>query len=396
MVKIKTDLQKETISRPKLLLLTENYPPQRGGMAVSCDRIVRSLRDKSVIVDVAHFSRRYTVWKTLKKINGRHFNCPVREDVSDAINRLWNLVEKTHCEAGYTHIAAFGGFLPIIAAPVFAKWMSIPLITMIRGNDFDTGIFSLKRGDFLREALRNSAAVCAVSRDKVEKISRLYPDLNVIWTPNGIDPSDWEFSAEDRSFAENWRLENLEDDKKVLGFFGQLKRKKGGSFFLENLRRSGYADRFHLLFVGDIEDDMRNWLAENPEIDFTSLDFLDRFELLPFYAACDLVVLPSFYDGMPNVLLEAAALGIPFLASKTGGMRDVLEDGKNAVLFAPGDDYECRKAIERCARLTDEDFQKMKDDCTQIASKFDNETEADNYLQIFAETSDQHYFYAEK
>lgn len=377
----------------RVLWLTENYPPQRGGMAVSCDRLVRVLRENKAEIDVAHFSRRYLKWKTVQKIGGRHFNCPVREDFADAINRLWILVEREK----YTHIVAFGGLLPMIAAPVFAGWMKIPLVTMIRGNDFDTGIFSLKRGDILRECLRNSAAVCAVSRDKVEKISLLFPDVKTVWTPNGIDLSDWEFSDEDKRSAEKWRVENVAADKKVLGFFGQLKRKKGGLFFLENLRRSGFAEKFHLLFVGEIETEMQEWLAENSEIiSFTNLEFLDRFELLPFYAACDFCVIPSFYDGMPNVLLESAALGIPSISSNTGGMRDILENEKTAILFNSGDDHECRKGIEKAALIEENAFQNLKTNCTRLAKKFDHKSEAENYLRIFAETSNQRSFYAEK
>jgi glycosyltransferase involved in cell wall biosynthesis len=384
---------KSKIQNRKVLWLTENYPPQRGGMAVSCDRIVRSLRENNFIVDVAHFSRRYLKWKILGKVNGRHFNCPVREDFADAINRLWILVEREK----YTHIAAFGGLLPMIAAPVFAKWLKIPLVTMIRGNDFDAGIFSLKRGDVLRECLNNSSAVCAVSKDKVEKILLLFPNTKTIWTPNGIDLNDWEFSAEDKKNAEKWRDEKVKENRKVLGFFGQLKRKKGGLFFLENLRRSGFADKFHLLFVGEIEEEMQNWLDENSEtIHFTNLEFLDRFELLPFYAACDFVVIPSFYDGMPNVLLESAALGVPSISSNTGGMRDVLENEKTAILFDSGDEHACRKAIEKVAEIEEKEFQNLKQNCIELAKKFDHKTEAENYLKVFAETANQRSFYAEK
>ncbi|MEZ5429458.1 MAG: glycosyltransferase [Pyrinomonadaceae bacterium] len=393
-----TDRKNKTEGKKmRILWLTENYPPQRGGMAVSCDRIVRSLRSEDVTVDVAHFSRRYLKWKTVQKIGGRHFNCPVREDISDAMNRLWNLIEREHAGVPYAHVAVFGGLLPMLAGPVFARWLKAPLTTLIRGNDFDAGIFSPKRGDTLRDVLRESASVCAVSRDKVEKISLLYPETRVVWTPNGIDLSDWEFSGEDERLAENWRDENGAGGKKVLGLFGQLKRKKGGLFFLENLLRSGYADRFHLLFIGDIEPEMRVWLDENGElVSFTCLEFLDRFELLPFYAACDFLVIPSFYDGMPNVLLEAAALRIPALASQTGGMRDALEDGKNAMLFAPGDEHDCRRAIERAALIEEKEFQTLKDNCRDLARRFDHRAEAEIYLDVFAEISNERSFYAEK
>ena len=62
-------------------------------------------------------------------------------------------------------------------------------------------------------------------------------------------------------------------------------------------------------------------------------------------------MLPSFYDGLPNVLVEAAALGVPLLASRAGGMADVLEDGRTALLFEPGDEAGCSWALERAVRV---------------------------------------------
>lgn len=384
-----------------ILWLTENYPPQRGGMAVSCDRIVRSLREKGVRIDLAHFSRRYRDWRVEKKFNGQHFSCPVREDIAHTMNRLWSLIENKKEENHYTHVVAFGGLLPMIASPVFSTWMGVPLITMIRGNDFDAGIFSLKRGDILREALKTSSCICAVSKDKVEKISALYPQAKIEWTPNGIDLTDWEFSGEDISLAKKWRVSTvcgsgrvisetkppIPADLRVLGFFGQLKRKKGSLFFLESLLRSGHASKFHLLFVGDAEEEMLEWLEANKEeVHFTFLPFLDRYELLPYYASCDMIVIPSFYDGMPNVLLEAAALGIPAIATTVGGMRDVLENKENAFLFSAGDEHDCRVAIESAATASDEELKRLGANCIKLAKNFSHQKEAERYLDILRET----------
>lgn len=383
----------------KLLLLTENYPPQRGGMAVSCDRIVRSLREKGVCVDVVHFSRRYRDWRVEKKFNGQHFSCPVREDIAHTMNRLWSLIDNKKEETHYTHVVAFGGLLPMIASPVFSAWLRVPLITMIRGNDFDAGIFSVKRGDILREALKASSCICAVSKDKVEKISALFPQTKIEWTPNGIDLTDWEFSDEDILFAQKSRISafgsgrvtsgtntKITSAPRVLGFFGQLKRKKGGLFFLESLMRSGHASRFHLLFVGDAEEEMLEWLEANKEeVSFTFFPFLDRYELLPYYASCDMIVIPSFYDGLPNVLLEASALGIPAIASTAGGMRDVLINKENAFLFAASDEHECRKAIESAANASDEELKRLGSNCIELAKNFSHQKEAERYLQILKE-----------
>jgi glycosyltransferase involved in cell wall biosynthesis len=125
---------------------------------------------------------------------------------------------------------------------------------------------------------------------------------------------------------------------------------------VDALLHSGFADRFHLLLAGELEASAAG-LMEG--VAHTQLPTMDRFELLPLYLACDLVVLPSHYDGFPNVLIEAMALGRPILGSTAGGMRDVLADGEEAFLFAPGDIHACREAIARAATASEHDLQRM-------------------------------------
>jgi glycosyltransferase involved in cell wall biosynthesis len=110
---------------------------------------------------------------------------------------------------------------------------------------------------------------------------------------------------------------------------------------------------------------------------------VDRFDLLPFYMAADWIVLPSHYDGFPNVLIEAASLGKPLLASAVGGMLDVLTDGENAFLFAPGDGHACRDAIARAAAVDDAELQHMGAAAATLARhRFDARDETRRYLEV--------------
>ena len=86
------------------------------------------------------------------------------------------------------------------------------------------------------------------------------------------------------------------------------------------------------------------------EVHATLISETDRLALIPVYLACDWVAIPSFYDGMPNVLLAALALGVPVLAADAGGMPELVRDGENGLLFAAGDLEACRSAIEHAAR----------------------------------------------
>jgi glycosyltransferase involved in cell wall biosynthesis len=357
-------------------------------MAQSCDRIVHGLRQLDVIVDVVHFTRHLEQPKIEVKRNGRYIGYPLGDDPAHGLNCIWNLLEADPMRSSFTHVAAFGGVLPLLAGPVYAAWLGLPLVTLFRGNDFDAGIFSPKRADIVHRAIERSAGVCVVSRDKQGKIGALHPGIEPVWIPNGIDLEQWEPLPSDREGAAAWRAEHVAPERRVLGMFGQIKQKKGGLFFLESLLASGHADRFHLLFVGDIGEEVLAWLEANREaISHSIHPFIDRYELLRYYLACDFMVIPSFYDGLPNVLLESATLGLPSIASTAGGMGDLLVDGRHGYLFHPGDPHGCRHAIARAADAGDQEIEQLGEECRLLVrSGFDHITEARAYREVFIGT----------
>lgn len=343
----------------RLLFITENHPPDRGGMSESCDRILRGLARAGCAIDIVHFDRRAPRFSHRATGQGSMTRVPSEADAAHAINLLWNRLQQTVDLSATTHVVAFGGTMPLLAAPSFAAWIDRPLVTLIRGNELDTGLFDPRRRPILDDAIRRSAAICTVTRAQSQKIVALHPQASTHVVPNGIDFDLWHLTDADTARAAEWRTSHVEPSRRVLGMFGHLKSKKGGPFFLETLMRSGVEHRFHLLLVGEIEDSLQRALEEHAELHYTVAATVDRFALLPFYQACDLVVLPSHYDGFPNVLIEAAALGRPLLASAVGGMRDVLTDGEDAFLFAPGDVHACRDAIHLAASVSDSDLHRM-------------------------------------
>jgi glycogen(starch) synthase len=369
----------------RLLWITENYPPDRGGMAQSCDRIVRGLRRLGVEVDVVHFSQRHSGVRIEQQERGRLIRCEVGEDAAHATNLAWNVLGRS--TGRFSRVVAFGGFLPLLAAPSFAAWLGAPLTTLLRGNDFDAGIVSPRRGWMLRDALTRSAAVGVVSRDHQHKVASMFPQPLVRWIPNGIDTADWALLEIDRAKAQQWRAQNVAEGRRVVGLFGHLKQKKGGLFFLDAVEASHVAGSLHLLIVGEIEPAMSARLeALSEDVRWTHVPFVDRFELLPWYACCDVVALPSLYDGMPNVLLEAGALGVPVLASTAGGMADVLGTAETALTFPPGDSCGCVRALEAVVELSKSELaQGGLELHARILHEFEARTEAARYHEFLVE-----------
>ncbi|HEX2123684.1 MAG TPA: glycosyltransferase, partial [Thermoanaerobaculia bacterium] len=237
----------------RLLFVTETYPPDRGGMAESCDRIVRGLARAGVQIDVVHFDRKATRASERKTASGSHVRVPPDADAAHTINLLWNRLQRAVDLEGTTHVVAFGGTLPLLAAPAFAAWIARPLVTLLRGNELDAGLFDPRRRAILDDALRRSAAVCTVTTEHAAKVAALHPELQPRVVANGIDFDLWQATDADRARAAAWRAQHVAPDRGVLGMFGHLKNKKGVPFFIDALERSGFADRFHLLLVGEVE-----------------------------------------------------------------------------------------------------------------------------------------------
>jgi glycosyltransferase involved in cell wall biosynthesis len=68
---------------------------------------------------------------------------------------------------------------------------------------------------------------------------------------------------------------------------------------------------------------------------------------LPFYGLADIFILPSLSEGSPNVLLEAMMARTPTIASAVGGVPEMVEDGRSALLIPPADPAALSKAIAR-------------------------------------------------
>ncbi|TDD95452.1 glycosyltransferase family 4 protein [Actinomadura rubrisoli] len=371
----------------RVLWITEHYPPSQGGMSQSCDRIVRGLRAAGAEVDVAHLTRRDRPWSVAREHGGRLLTAPLGGDAEHALRRLWTTLTSEDLTAGtYSHVAGFGGTYAMLAAPVLARLLQAPLITLLRGNDIDVGVFSLRRRGVLADALNASARVCVVARSHAPLVSALAPDAAVTFVANSVDTSQWRILPSERERGLAWRAGNVEPGRRTVGLIGRLKTKKGVGFLLDALAASGHAEAFHLLLVGEVEEGVTQRLAGQADgVAHSFLPFLERYDLPGVYASCDLVALPSFYDGMPNVALEAAALGVPLLASDAGGLADVADD-EIGFTFPAGDADACRAAIDRAARAADKELAELgAAGAERIVRDFTPAAETAGYLAVLDE-----------
>jgi glycosyltransferase involved in cell wall biosynthesis len=170
---------------------------------------------------------------------------------------------------------------------------------------------------------------------------------------NGVDAAE-RFSplrvgAEERR-ATRARF-GIPDDAVVIGFVGRLVRDKGIVELMVAFQR--LAARFpevHLLVVGGVEE-QRDPIPAEAEAQLRGGDRVHwagfDWDAPPLYAAMDVVALPTYREGFPNVPLEAAAMGLPVVATRIPGCIDAVAEGQTGLLVPPGDAAALEEALAR-------------------------------------------------
>lgn len=178
---------------------------------------------------------------------------------------------------------------------------------------------------------------------------------------NAAEFRKWKILKEEQEVILNGAGINLEEyryclypdnDKIHFLYLGRIMREKGiGELFeaAERLQREGV--EFVLDLVGFFEDEYKN------QVEHLQKEGIVRFygfqeNPKPYYAQADCVVLPSYHEGMSNVLLEAAATGRAIITTDIPGCREAVDNGKSGMLCKVRNSNSLYKAMKRFTELS--------------------------------------------
>lgn len=235
------------------------------------------------------------------------------------------------------------------AAVALAKLVGVPAVIKLHGSDLNQiGKLPGPRR-VLRQTLPRAARVIAVSRALADEARALgVADDRLAIVMNGVDASL--FHPRDRGAA---RAElGLPRDARIALYVGNLKESKGTGDLaaaFEALARD--APDVHLAVVGGGPDRAKlDELAARYPGRVTVAGPRPLAEVPTWMAACDTLVLASWAEGTPNVVLEALAAGRRVVGSAVGGIPDLLGDPALGELVPPRDPAALAAALVRAAR----------------------------------------------
>ena len=178
---------------------------------------------------------------------------------------------------------------------------------------------SFYKKNIISYILKNSFKIIFLSKilKKQNSIESIKEKILII--PNALDKNDCNLA--DYLFKENIKKTHKHKAINFL-FCGNLQKQKGLNNLLkavENINCRNYKYQIHLDMYGMV---FENIPFTNKYINYKGkLSYLERLKIMSYY---DCLILPSFNEGLPLVLIECLSIGIPFITTKVGAIEDLL------------------------------------------------------------------------
>ena len=354
----------------RLLMLNNEYPPIGGGTATANYYLVREFAQRGLTVDmvtstpsrdqyeVQQVSEAVTIYRV--PINNHNLHYQTERELLTFMVRAIFKVRELMRDRCYDLCHAWSAVPAGLVAWLFRYGRGLPYIVCMRGSDvpgYDIRYRWLY--PFIKPIIRTIWAGAAVSTANSYELKQLalrtLPCLPIEVIPNGIDVD---------SFKPGPARTSGDAAPQVL-CVARLVERKGITDLLEaaaQVRAAGRRFRVRLVGHGDRAKFLRRRCTElglDDVVEFVG--YVKHFDIPRIYAEADIFVLPSLNEGMPNVVLEAMAAGLPIITTYTGGTSELIRgNGIIVPMRTPGaiakaitellDDVDLRASMGRRSR----------------------------------------------
>lgn len=187
---------------------------------------------------------------------------------------------------------------------------------------------------------------------------------------NGIDLEYFDRTPEVLEQAEKYRKEEVV----TFCFVGRIVRDKGMNELVGAFQRLHQAyPNTRLVLVGPFEEKLDPVLPETRQVieQHAAIEWMGwQNDIRPFLAASEVFVFPSYREGFPNVVLQAAAMGLPSIVTDINGSSEIITEGVNGSIIPSQDEEALYKAMEKL--LDTEERRKLAQQARpQIANRYE-------------------------
>lgn len=264
-----------------------------------------------------------------------------------------------------------------------ARFARCPYVLVAHGTDVASAQLPGRAARASRAALRHAELVVTVSRALERRLRvelALPADVPTAVVHMGIDRDRFRPDAGARERL-GWAA-----DERVALFVGNLVPTKGLGTLVEafeKLAERDACDRLVLVGAGPLEADLRSWVGSCGVADrVTFAGLVSADQVATHMAAADVLVLPSRAEGLGLVLYEAMACGTPCVATRVGGIPEVLDAPSCGRLVPPDDAPALAAAI---AEVVEAGRQSFSAACMAAAADAGADRQAERFVEALGE-----------
>jgi glycosyltransferase involved in cell wall biosynthesis len=202
--------------------------------------------------------------------------------------------------------------------------------------------------------------------------------------PNALDPE--EMTTEYTRFEMRGQL-GYDEEALVIGIVGRLSPEKGHRLFLRALAAARRQNpRLRGLIVGDGQEMNALRTTANCLGLGDACAFIGHVgNPASYYRAMDILAMPSFTEGMPNAALEGMFMGLPLIATRVGGIPEVVVDDETGLLIPPGHENSLADAMLSLAASKERREAMGRAGVERIRNSFSPQIRASRILGIYNE-----------
>lgn len=149
------------------------------------------------------------------------------------------------------------------------------------------------------------------------------------------------------------RYVKIDERENIIGYIGRLSEEKGINNFLKAVEKLQVNYKIIIIGKGPCQKDIEKYIYDNKLINIELLEWISYEELPDYINKLKLIVIPSYTEGLPNILIESMACGTPVLANPVGSIPNIIKNEKTGFLME-NNSPDCIEAnIKKCLKRDD-------------------------------------------
>lgn len=320
------------ICKPKLLMIGTDMA-SKGGIS----SVIRMYEEGGLLKKMK-FLASYTDGSAAQKI--RHY-------LGFLIKYVILLISQPSIRLIHIHTASAGSFYRKSLVIILAKLFGKKTIVHMHGAGFN--VFYEKSPILLKPFIRSILASCdvllALSSQWKEDLHRIsgHRDIRVIYNPTILRHPVFQEEIPESP------AKQVDGPVRFL-FMGRLGKRKGVYDIIESARAiQSHNVEIELYGDGEVEQVKRSVLENKVDDKVLVRGWIDGKQKDHVFRNADVLLLPSYHEGLPISVLEAMAYGMPVVATDVGGIAEAVHDEQNGYLIQPGDCDKLARCIDQLA-----------------------------------------------